>query len=132
MSKAYGHRYYHQGSNTSCGDLICSKCHKVIDNKTQDWKCAKKDDKYGNWRYILHHRNCTDDQSGWIKIEEKAKEESIIVNEITEFLAKYLERDGCFSDYFYAAMDKLGYEISRQRECLIGEYRGGMGLMYNL
>jgi len=103
MGKPYSHSYHFAGGGCSTGRMICEKCNQPIFNHAHDWVSYQMDyrgpDGWMDWKYVTHHRACYPDQSGWTKLEKKARQEEDRVNSImaaldkicSDFNASYVE-----------------------------------------
>ena len=110
MSKAFSKRYHFASPSTTSirGSMICAKCRKPIDDKTQDWMSAQKTIKHGHdWYYICYHRSCVDNQNGWVKIEQKKLLFDERVKEMVNLLKPYFDSSE-YSDALYQAGIDIG------------------------
>ena len=70
--KGYNHVYYfaQKKPNAKVGLMVCAKCHKPIDPENNDWTSYKKSTPDGDWKFVTHHRACTEKQDGWVQQEQ--------------------------------------------------------------
>ena len=87
--------------------MICAHCNKPVDNKTDDWLYYEKSVKH-DWKYVIRHRACTDNQQGWQRIENISSKYEAEVERIMTVLNKFKVNEGDFSPAFYGALEKLG------------------------
>lgn len=76
MGKAYNLKFYLAPYPGSIGTMICENCGKPIDSNTQDFRSATKSDRDEGWRYVVHHRECLSDQSGF-EAEERQRAQRV-------------------------------------------------------
>lgn len=65
MGKTYGYQYYLAPYRGSVGTMVCTWCRKPINANLHDFRSAMKSDPDEGWCYVLHHRECLLDQSGF-------------------------------------------------------------------
>ena len=108
MSEAYDKIYHFSGCKTKCGRMICAKCGKNIDSLTNDWLEAKKSDKEHDWKYVTWHRDCVEQQNGWLNIEKKIQAYRVRVDLIKDTLIKLNGGESDFAEEFITALGELG------------------------
>lgn len=70
MSTAYDIQYHLAPFSGSIGTMVCDHCGEPILAKIKDFREAKKSCTLEGWRYVLHHRACLLNQTGFIKAEK--------------------------------------------------------------
>jgi hypothetical protein len=105
--KGYCFNFHFSGSHSSSGNMMCEKCNQKVTPMAQDWVSYTlpiKDD----WKYATQHRDCTDDQTGWVKIEQDQLKFDNDVKKAIEVINAFKNNDGEYTDAFLVALDKLG------------------------
>jgi len=73
MGKPYGHIFHFVDAGCIVGEMKCATCNQPIFNHAHDWVEYRKNfrgaDGWPDWKYVIHHRRCYPDQSGWLKVE---------------------------------------------------------------
>jgi hypothetical protein len=109
MSTGYNYVHHFAGASVHYGNMKCVHCQQKIDSEEHDFLVYEKDKK-GTSRYITRHRDCTEKQAGWIKIEKKRVQFKSDVAFAEKTLTKFKNEDGDFSDAFLEALENLGWE----------------------
>ena len=107
MSKTYSKQYHFKGSGDAAGRMVCCACDKRVSSASHDWCSAQKTiDKWGDWEYVVWHRECYGCDKGWLKIEKDERVFEGKINEVESLISKYKGNDGSYPNFVYAALKR--------------------------
>lgn len=84
-------------SGRTVSNMACECCKQQIDTESQDWVCFQRHENY-DWRYVLLHRTCSDDDTGWLILEERKAYEENRSNNVIRELATIYKKYGLFEE----------------------------------
>jgi hypothetical protein len=105
--KGYCFNFHFSGHHGSAGSMMCEKCNKKVDSMTHDWVSYSFPTKH-DWKYVTQHRDCTEDQSGWLKVERAKITFDNDVKKAIAIINTFKDDSGGYSSAFHTALSKLG------------------------
>lgn len=83
MGKPYDLQFFLAPYRGSVGTMVCASCKNQIDADEHDFRAGVKSDREEGWRYVVHHRECLSDQSGFVaeetrRADDEAKRQQLL------------------------------------------------------
>jgi len=98
------HSYHFKGDCCRAGYMVCPICNKRIDTETSDWRSLQVYTR----SYRSEHRGCVNDQSPWLRLEDKATRHLHEVEHIKALLKTYKDVHNNWTPAFKEAALGLG------------------------